>query len=238
VNGGTLTLDYANATTPANGIINGASASPLFFGSGIAGGGTLIALGKATATCSQTFNGLTLSGGGNTISNNVNGATSDTIALGSITRTAYGGNVDFGNSAAAGSITTTAAHTSNILGPWATYLGSDWAATNGSGQIIALSPYTGALPTTGSSASGNYTMGANINLAASESANTLKISTANTLAMGSFSFTVNGIMATAAGTATVTSGGGTIGAGAGNEFVVSSRAAARYHCPSALPQWV
>src|SRR5262249_25013370 len=78
----------------------------------------------------------------------------------------------------------------------------------------------GALPTSGALASGNYTMGANVTLAATESVNSLKITTANTLGLNgknlTFAGDTGGVLPAAAATV---NGLGTIGAGA-NEFIV------------------
>jgi hypothetical protein len=223
INGGTLTLNYPSGAmaNPVN------SASTLRFGTGYAGGGTLALNIPGGVADSQTFAGLVLDGGGNTISTAPGAGSSAFLTLGNITRNSGGGNIDF---APTGTSTISSTRTNNaagILGGWATVSGSDWAMTNGSGNIVALSPYTGTLPTTGASSTGNYTMGANITLAiASETVNSLNITGANTLSLGGQSLTFAGASGglLAAGSATV-QGLGTIGAGA-NEFIVYTKSAA------------
>lgn len=66
INGGTLRLDYGAATAPTSNIISSASTLNM-------GGGVLNAIGAAGEANTQTFNGLSVTGGNNTI-----GATSGT----------------------------------------------------------------------------------------------------------------------------------------------------------------
>ncbi|HSU65344.1 MAG TPA: autotransporter-associated beta strand repeat-containing protein, partial [Tepidisphaeraceae bacterium] len=141
VNGGTL--DIGGGTS--NGSISSSSALSL-------GGGTLTLTNTAGTT--QTFNGATLTGGASFIKNTGNGGI---LALGALTKTAgSGATVDF---TATGTITTGASNDASdgggILGGWATTGNAvssnstgDWAANDGSGNIVAYTGYT-LLATTG-----------------------------------------------------------------------------------------
>jgi len=229
INGtGTLTLDYANATTPANGIIKGTSSSPLVFGSDSANesGGNLTLKGKSGMTGSQTFGGVKFQGGANTVSNFINTATSSTLALGGLSRSSFGGTVDFGSSGttSTGPITTSTGNNSaSILGGWATYKGVDWAANDGSGNIIALPTYTTTIPTTGGGSTINYS-GAGVSVGSGGlTANSYKL-TSGTLAVAGNTLTLGngtgGLLVTATATATQ-SGSGSITAGSGNELILN-----------------
>ncbi|WPN36583.1 autotransporter-associated beta strand repeat-containing protein [Pseudomonas sp. P8_139] len=123
INGGTLRLDYGAATAPTSNIISSASTLKM-------GGGVLNAIGAAGKANTQTFNGLLVTGGNNTI-----GATSGTggsmaLNLGAITRTS--GLVNF-NLPGSGNITTT----NSTLGGWATVNGTNYAKVVG-GNILAF----------------------------------------------------------------------------------------------------
>ena len=137
INGGALVFD--TTTNPT--VLSTATALSL-------GGGTFQLKGASGAARSQTFGGLTVSGGANVVdANNVAGGTSTTITLGNIARSA-GGTVDFkasvgtfGSTAIVG--TTKANDASGILGAWATVNGgADFAANNGSNAIVAYTGYT------------------------------------------------------------------------------------------------
>ncbi|MGO4322607.1 autotransporter-associated beta strand repeat-containing protein [Pseudomonas sp. KB_12] len=123
INGGTLRLDYGAATAPTSNIISSASTLNM-------GGGVLNAIGAAGEANTQTFNGLSVTGGNNTI-----GATSGTggsmaLNLGAITRTS--GLVNF-NLPGSGNLTTT----NSTLGGWATVNGTNYAKVVG-GNILAF----------------------------------------------------------------------------------------------------
>jgi fibronectin-binding autotransporter adhesin len=123
INGGTLRLDFSAATAPTSNIISSASTLNL-------GGGVLNAIGAASEANTQTFNGVLVTAGNNTI-----GATSGTggsmaVNLGAINRT--GGLVNF-NLPGSGNITTT----NSTLGGWATVNGTNYAKVVG-GNILAF----------------------------------------------------------------------------------------------------
>ena len=229
VNGGYLLLNFANLAAPGSGLIN--SSSALAFGQDYYGGGVLEMRGKGASTVNvQTFNGVTVASGGNTISNSLNGSTSSTLNLGLITRPTRGGAVEFGYSGTTTTTpitTTTPVDASGIIGGWATVsigAATDWAVTNGSGVIAPYAGYT-ALPTSGGSSTVNYSS-AGATLVGALSVNSIKL-TGGTLALGANNLTFNpsgGLLVSA--NATISTSGGTIGAGAGNEWMIFTRAGA------------
>ncbi|WP_396274878.1 beta strand repeat-containing protein, partial [Hyphomonas sp.] len=198
VNGGTLLLDFVNAT-PATNLINVASILNL-------GGGTLSLLGKATTINSQTFASTGLTAG--TYSNvavDKQTATSLTLAMGTLTRNANSGvNFDLTNSP---TVTLTLGATlSNATGiitavssgaAVATFNKTDWATMSGSNPIA----YTGYVTDTFTTSTNNIdvtTSGA----WAGTSLNTLRFNT------GAPTLTLTGVN-------TLDAGGILIGSGAG-----------------------
>ncbi|MBZ9942478.1 autotransporter-associated beta strand repeat-containing protein, partial [Mesorhizobium sp. BR1-1-13] len=126
VGGGTLALDFSPAGAPNNNIISGSSALTL-------SGGTLRVIGAAGEGNSQSFAGLTVTSGSNTIRTD-SGASAGSVnlSLGAISRT--GGLVNF-VLPTSGAITT--ANADGALGGWATINGSDYAKVV-SGGIVAF----------------------------------------------------------------------------------------------------
>ena len=188
VNQGELLLNYAAGTATGDNIIN--SASNLVLGgvstalsNTVAGNPILFVQGNATTARSQTFASTTLNQGTSSIAARGDGAVNATLALGAITHNA-GGVVGFSlltnGTAGTGVITTTTANTNGILGGWATTAGAaansatpltqtDWAANDGSGNIVAYTGYTVATTTTGTPVS-----------LASNAANNVRITSAST----------------------------------------------------------
>ncbi|MCL1633627.1 autotransporter-associated beta strand repeat-containing protein [Luteimonas sp. SX5] len=134
VGGGTLALDFADAAAPASNIVSASSTLNL-------GGGTVNITGANGEANSQSFSGLNVTAGNNTLR-----ATSGTTAGSSLT-------VNLGNIVHAGGIvnfvapTSGAFNTSNAngaLGGWATITTgtqTDYAEVVG-GQIVAFDDYT------------------------------------------------------------------------------------------------
>src|SRR4029453_14684936 len=88
VKNGTLTLDFTQASSPANNVIN--PVSSLRLGGATAGSGTtnfaaLIMNGKASTANSQTFNGTTIALGPAQIRANAGAGGSANMVLGSLT---------------------------------------------------------------------------------------------------------------------------------------------------------
>jgi fibronectin-binding autotransporter adhesin len=166
VKNGTLTLDFTQAASPANNIIN--PSSHLVLGGATAGAGTtnfaaLIANGKAGAANSQTFNGATIALGQAQIRVNSGAGGSANIALGALTRD-LGGVVNIIPPALTtntGNITTTSGIENGILGGWAMVsdgtvalqggttgnpippaVATNFATVDGSGNIVSYTDYT------------------------------------------------------------------------------------------------
>jgi autotransporter-associated beta strand protein len=155
IQNGTLTLEFTQASAPANNIIS--PASSLILGGANAGLGSasfdaLTMNGRNANPSSQSFDGTTIVIGPAVIRANSGAGSTAHLALGAlgntpggivtlITPTATGG---------AGSITTTTPNLNGILGGWATVgnggvfnnitMGTEWASVDGSGNIV---PYTG-----------------------------------------------------------------------------------------------
>ncbi|WP_224545079.1 autotransporter-associated beta strand repeat-containing protein [Mesorhizobium sp. CA16] len=125
IGGGTLALDFSPAGGPTSGIIS--ASSPL-----VMNGGTLTVKGAAGETNLQSFGGLTITTGNNTVSATSGAGGSTTVSLGAITRT--GGLANF-VLPTAGAIATSNAD--GALGGWATVNGSDYAKVVG-GNIVAF----------------------------------------------------------------------------------------------------
>ncbi|SOD51569.1 autotransporter-associated beta strand repeat-containing protein [Pseudoxanthomonas wuyuanensis] len=123
IGGGTLNLDFSGAGGPTSNIIGSGSTLSM-------GGGTLNVIGAAGEANGQTFDGLNITAGNNTIDASSGTGGSITVNLGAITRT--GGLMNF-NLPGSGNITTT----NTALGGWATVNGTDYAKVV-SGNILAF----------------------------------------------------------------------------------------------------
>jgi autotransporter-associated beta strand protein len=135
VNGGSLIEDFTNATSAVN-LIDSSSVLVL-------GGGALQVKQKSATATSQTFASTTVNPGFSKVTGTQVTSGALTLALGAITHN-YGGSADFA-SPTGGAITTTSANVNGILGGWATVGNAvsssttgDWAANDGSGNIIPL----------------------------------------------------------------------------------------------------
>lgn len=131
IGGGLLKLDFSGAGGPANDILSASSSLVL-------SGGTLEVAGAAGEINSQSFNGLTVNAGSNTVRAVSGAGGTINLALGAITRA--GGLVNFVLPTGGAIMTTNA---DGVLGGWATINGSDYAKVVGGG-IIAFdaSDYT------------------------------------------------------------------------------------------------
>ena len=125
INGGTLRLDFSGAGGSADNIIS--ASSPL-----VLSGGAIEVQGADGETNGQSFNGLTVSAGSNTVRAVSGTGGGVDVSLGAISRT--GGLVNF-VLPDAGAITTSNAD--GALGGWATINGSDYAKVV-SGGIVAF----------------------------------------------------------------------------------------------------
>jgi fibronectin-binding autotransporter adhesin len=123
--GGKLALDFSGAGGPANNILSASSSLVL-------SGGIFEVLGAAGETNNQSFTGLAVNAGSNTV-RAINGAGGIVnLNLGTITRN--GGLVNFALPTA-GTISTS--NTDGLLGGWATINGTDYAKVVG-GNILAF----------------------------------------------------------------------------------------------------
>jgi len=178
INQGQLTLDFSATGAPTSNIISSSSNLvmgdlPTSLSNAAAGAPYLLVQGSNTATTSQTFAGASFNPGNSNVMARGGSSTFDTtLALGAVTHTA-GGVVGFslmtGGSSGKGVITTTTANTNGILGGWATSAAAvgtgtvplaqtDWAANDGSGNIVAYTGYTiptGVSPTLANNAVSN-----------------------------------------------------------------------------------
>lgn len=178
INQGQLTLAFDTSGAPAANIINNASALvlggvPNLLNNTAVGNPVLFVQGGNSVANSQTFNGLSLVGGGvsNVVVRAGTGTADTTLALGAITHVP-GGTVAFSTmtngSTGAGVITTTTANTNGILGGWATTAATgtgtapltqtDWAMNDGTGKIVAYTGYTsvtGATPAIANNSAAN-----------------------------------------------------------------------------------
>ncbi|MGK9286653.1 autotransporter-associated beta strand repeat-containing protein [Sinorhizobium meliloti] len=123
IGGGILALDFSTAGGPTSNIVGSDSALVMT-------GGTLNVTGAANEANTQTFDGLTITAGNNTISAVSGTGGSMTVNLGAINRT--GGLMNF-NLPTNGDITTS----NTSLGGWATVNGTDYAKVVG-GNILAF----------------------------------------------------------------------------------------------------
>jgi autotransporter-associated beta strand protein len=220
VNQGTLKLDFAKTGSPANNIVHadsrlvlggystvqGSATTPLGMNDRYIGGATLEVVGINNGNSSQTFDGLLLRPGQATVRTVPTGTGGVLLNLGAITREA-GSTVNFvrgGAQSATNTITTTTGNqgATGILGGWAVFNGSDFAANDGSGNIVAYTGYvdvaaSGAVIANGTSSNvrlnsgvaGTNTLAAgvtNINTLLQNTAvsSTLDIGTGNTLRLG------------------------------------------------------
>jgi autotransporter-associated beta strand protein len=230
-NNGTLIVDESNLTTPT-GLL--AVSAPL-----AVGGGTFTLLEKAGTATSQAFSALTVNAGNSKVTANQNGGSAGVLlTLAGITRNA-GGTVDFTNpSGSLGStngITTTKANTDGILGGWATVGGVAYAVSGASATVpvSALSTYANTNPTTDTTAADNDVENAAVTLTGNLTINSLTINDTgnNALNLSGNSVTFNGAgggllyagNGSGGGSYTIedTVGGGSIGAGAANEFILN-----------------
>ena len=144
INGGIARLDFNAAGAPQDHIINNATNSSALS----VRGGQLTLTGSATLANQQRFNGLSVTGGSNTLALNANGTTPKNLllSLGAITRSSAGSTVNFslpqGTAGASNGITTSSTNTLGILGGWAVVGNNNWAINNGTNNIASLGTYT------------------------------------------------------------------------------------------------
>ena len=161
---GNATLNYAAVTTGSE--ISSTTALVL-------GGGSLSMVGNSSVSTTQTFNGISLgaatnsSGGAAEISVTSGSSNATNLSLGTITPNA-GGTADFStvnSGTGTASILTTNTTTNGILGGFATFNKSDWAAVSATGAVIPIAGYNGSsLSSTGSTSNNNTLLTATSNV--------------------------------------------------------------------------
>ncbi|MEI7750702.1 MAG: autotransporter-associated beta strand repeat-containing protein, partial [Candidatus Omnitrophota bacterium] len=226
VNTGTLSLDFLATGAPAANIIAGSSALAI-------GGGTLLLMGKASTTNSQTVNGLTLNRGSSAITLTANGTVNPLVLnLGAITRN-VGSTVNFtqptGTLSATNGITTGTGTASTILTgsgvAYATVGGNDWAAKDSTNAwIVGLSTLSGYTNSTTTALSGNADVVTDVALAGDTSITSLRFNqmAADTITTETGKIlTTGGILVTSAvGNNLSTITGGTLRGAAGKDLVI------------------
>lgn len=202
-NAGTLTLSgnstYTGATTFNGGtVILDATGGPATLAATAPtfAGGNFIFKGNSTGT-GQTLGNLTLNSGASMIQV-VGGASGTTLTLGSITNTSNGGmlNINLDSTSGAAGVTTTTNATNNIIGA----RGSITVTTGGTTEFATKSgsnivQYTGQTNFVGSGSTStvNYKGADNLIVTASESMNSLRLTTTTTgqsLNLGSSTLTL------------------------------------------------
>jgi len=227
VNGGTLSLDFANLVTPTNLI---SASSPLTLG----GGSVVITAQSGAASTSQSFASTTVNTGGGSILVDPNSGAGATVNLGSLgTLTAYpaGSSLVVGsavtNNTGGVTFTTTTLPTNGLTNGSGIYggrivfangtadTGYDWATTT-TATPFALSAYSGysAFASTGTVSGTNYSLNGGISGVGTESLNTLKViatGAGQSLAQNAATtLTVNGGGLLATGSDAYTISGGTL----------------------------
>ncbi|MFA6564783.1 MAG: autotransporter-associated beta strand repeat-containing protein [Verrucomicrobiia bacterium] len=139
INSGTLNLDLSNSGGIGSNVLRPTTALTMgLFARANTTGGTLNILGPTSGVLTQQFNGLTLLSGNNTIAVSNNTGTM-IVNLNGITRVTGSGIINFANIGGAQITTTRTNDNTGILGPWATFGGTDWAAVS---NIWGLAPLT------------------------------------------------------------------------------------------------
>ncbi len=132
VTGGQLTLDYTSLAFPGTPVVNPASSLTL-------GGGTLTFNGDFSNPVNQGFAATTVAGFGSAVTVS-NGGQPVNVTLAGITRS--GGVLDLPVNAASFTTTNSNLNNNNILGGYLTVNGyTDWAANDGSDNIVPLASY-------------------------------------------------------------------------------------------------
>lgn len=219
MNAGTLIIDYANPA-PNNDTTGGAkfiNTFPLTLG-----GGTLFFRFNALANRGEAVGSTTVIPGA-TAMQQTNGSAANTYSFAqkTITRNA-GGTVNYtlaalGTGTAAFSTLNTA--NNGILGGWATWAGSDWAALSGANLVANAAYQTATDPTTWAATD-------NVSLSASPSPvpdlkiiNSLKLNGAFIVTLnGSLTLSSGGLLVTGTGANSIT--GGTLMGGSGTDLIV------------------
>ncbi|HEX8679847.1 MAG TPA: autotransporter-associated beta strand repeat-containing protein, partial [Chthoniobacterales bacterium] len=238
INQGELFLDFNSAAPAVASIIESSSSlvlggysTSLAIASPTLNAPTLIFSARSNVASTQTFSGLAVDLGNSSLVTRSVGSGAATLALGAITHNP-GGVVSFLRfKDAAGSVegrfTTSTANTNGILGGWAVthptaVTGStfstpatDWAANDGSGNIVAYTGYTRA----GIAAGYGTTSAPTI---ASDPTRNVKIDAASVILLTSGSTTANSNTITVASTSGLAVGSGITGSGIASGSIITA----------------
>lgn len=184
IGGGTLKIDAQQGGALAS------SSRPTF------AGGDLYLLGKTSGTTTQTLGNVSLgqiassayTSGANKITVDANGGAGTTLALGTLGNPTAAGstlNIKVGTNA---TVTTTTTSVTNGLLGIGRFVFTDASdvvdfatiSASGSPRTVQAATYTSGLPTSGSTATVNYSQTDNATVTASESINSLKLTTSTT----------------------------------------------------------
>ena len=232
---GTMILDYPNPAPNGDSTQGGAKfiqTTPLTLG-----GGTLFGRFNASANRTEIVSGVNLVGGSTLFRITNNSASSSySITEAAITRN-VGATIDYavgGTSTGTKSTTTTTANVNGILGGWATYSGTDWAA--GTTIVpLAATGYTNApdpttwLPTNNVNLSGNPIA----NVGDGTNINSLRLTAASTVTLdGTLTLNSGGLLVSGSGATAIT--GGTLKGASGKDLIVHQYGSADLNISSTL----
>jgi fibronectin-binding autotransporter adhesin len=228
INNGILSLDFSHAWSPLTNIIGDTSSGSSSASHLELQGGTLNLIGSPGLANSQTFSGNTNMGiGAAEITFTQNGATSLSLNLGALSRSATsGGTVDI-NLPTAGAVTATSTVAAGglIVGatgsPYVTVNnGADWAAINGANVVAGSSIAGFYTPSTTSTLAGNADLVTNASLTAATTVSSIRQNDstgAHTIDLGGTnSLSTGGILMTPTADGALTIQNGTVTAGATN----------------------
>ena len=225
ISAGSLTLDFSNFSgTPTNVVSSTAFSMS---------GGNLVVVGKSGATTSaQNFTTTSFGAGAATVSRVING-TATNINFGTVSRTT-GATADFAAPFGASNINVTVP-SATLFGGWATISGTDFAATDGSGNLIAATysnSWGSGNNTTVTSTASSYTPGSGVTTASLRFADpsnsyTVTQSGTNTISSG-------GILVSSAVTQANAITGGTLLGASGTDLIVINNSNAALTIGSAI----
>ena len=220
VSGGTLELDYSGGST--GNLLD--PSKPLTIG----GNAAILTVNGGATSQTQTFASLALQAGSSTISLTNNGAGTGLVLTSGVIARLTGATLNV--LAPSGTAATLSGNNSNpLLGPWAFFNGSNYAATNASGGVQAAALTAETTPGLNGLTSplGNYAYTSpgtpDVQTIPAATANTVTFSTAGpqTLDLGSNTLTLNGFINNGALLTIQRTGGlGTLRAGSTNELVI------------------